>query len=93
MATGAQQDTNSPWKKQDPNGHEKAVRAQQETGSPRKTSSVLLDTGSIEGLIFMKKGSTMCIPVIRAPLGARAYPWIVSKYLCVCVCVSVCPHK
>ncbi len=41
------------------------LRAQQETDSPQKTIRVLLDTESSEDLLFMKKGSTTCIPVVR----------------------------
>jgi hypothetical protein len=52
-------------KKQDPNRHVQAIRAQQETDSPRKTIRVLLDTGLSGDLLFMKKGSTKCIPVVR----------------------------
>jgi hypothetical protein len=52
-------------KKQDPNRHVQAIRAQQETDSPRKTIRVLLDTGLSGDLLFMKKGSTMCLPVVR----------------------------
>ncbi len=51
--------------KQDSNRHKKAIRAQQETGSPRKTIRVLLDTGSSGDLLFLEKGSTTCIPVVR----------------------------
>ena len=53
------------WKKRDPNRHERASRTQQETDSPRKTIRVLLDTGLSEDLLFMKKGSATCIPVVR----------------------------
>ena len=40
-------------------------RAQQETDSPQRVIRVLLDTGSSGDLLFMKKGSTTCIPVVR----------------------------
>ena len=64
-AIGAQRDTTSPQKKLDANKHEKAIRAQQKTDSPQKTIRVLLNTGSSGDLLFMKKGTTMCIPVVR----------------------------
>ena len=51
-------------KKWDPNRHEKAIRAQQETDSLRKTIRVLLDTGLSGDLLFMKNWSTTCIPVV-----------------------------
>ncbi len=35
-------------------------------------------------------GAKCPLSPLRAPLGARAYPWILSKYfLCVCACVRV----
>jgi hypothetical protein len=52
-------------KKQDPNRLGAAIGAQQETGSPQKTIRVLLDTGLSGDLLFLEKGSTTCIPVVR----------------------------
>ena len=52
-------------KKQDTNRHGKAFRTQQEADNPWKTIRVLLDTGLSGDLLFMKKGSTKCIPVVR----------------------------
>ena len=49
----------------DTNRHKKAIRAQQETDSPQMIIRVLLDAGLRGDLIFMKKGSTTCIPVFR----------------------------
>ena len=51
--------------KQDPNRYKSAIRAQQEADSPRKNIRVLLNTGLSGDLLFMKKGSTMCIPIDR----------------------------
>ena len=45
--------------------HEKVIRARQENDSPPKTIRVLLHTGLIGDLLFMKKGSTTCIPAVR----------------------------
>ncbi len=42
-----------------------AIGAQQWTDCPQKTISVLLDTGSSRDLLFLEKGSTTCIPVVR----------------------------
>ncbi len=42
-----------------------AIGVQQETDSPQKTIRVLLDTGLGGDLLFLDKGSTMCIPVVR----------------------------
>ena len=50
-------------KKRDPNRRKKAIRAQQETDSLRKSIRVLRNTGSSGDLLFMRKGSTMCILV------------------------------
>jgi hypothetical protein len=52
-------------KKQDTGRPRVAIGAQQETDSPRKTIRVLLDTGSSGDLLFLEKGSTTCIPVVR----------------------------
>ena len=42
-----------------------AIGAQRETDSRRKTIRVLLDTGLSGDLLFLEKGSTKCIPVVR----------------------------
>jgi hypothetical protein len=42
-----------------------AIGAQQETDSPQKSIRVLLDTGLNGDLLFLEKGSTTCIPVVR----------------------------
>jgi hypothetical protein len=52
-------------KKRDTDRPRAAVDAQQETDSPRKTIRVLFDTGSSGDLLFLEKGSTTCIPVVR----------------------------
>ncbi len=55
----------NPKTKQDTDRPRAAIGTQQETDSPRKTIRVLLDTGSSGDLLFLEKGSTMCIPVVR----------------------------
>ena len=42
-----------------------AIGFQRETDSPQKTMRVLLDAGSSGDLLFLEKGSTTCIPVVR----------------------------
>ena len=51
--------------KRDTNRPRAAIGTQRETDSPRKTIRVLLDTGSSGDLLFLEKGSTTCIPVVR----------------------------
>ncbi len=55
----------NPKKKRDTDRPRAAVGTQQETGSPRKTIRVLLNTGLSGDLLFLEKGSTRCIPVVR----------------------------
>jgi hypothetical protein len=52
-------------KKRDTDRPQAAFGTQQETDSPRKTIRVLLDTGLSGDLLFLEKGSTMCIPIVR----------------------------
>ncbi len=52
-------------KKRDTDRPRAAIGTQQETDSPQKTIRVLLDTGLSGDLLFLEKGSTMCIPVVR----------------------------
>ena len=56
--------TNSQ-EEQDTDRPRATIGAQRETDSPRKTIRVLLDTGSSGDLLFLEKGSTTCIPVVR----------------------------
>ncbi len=52
-------------KKHDTDRSGAAMGTQRETDSPRKTIRVLLDTGLSGDLLFLEKGSTTCIPVVR----------------------------
>ncbi len=52
-------------KKQDTDRPRAAIGARRETDSLRKTIRVLLDTGSSGDLLFLEKGSAMCIPIVR----------------------------
>jgi hypothetical protein len=52
-------------KEQDTDRPQAAIGAQQETDSPRKTIRVLLHIGLSGDLLFLEKGSTTCIPVVR----------------------------
>ena len=63
-------------KKQDTDRPQVAIGTQQETDSPRKTIRVLLDTGLSGDLLFLEKGSTTCIPVVR---GAVPESWGTSN--------------
>ncbi len=55
----------NPKKKCDTDRPREVIGTQQETDSPRKTIRDLLDTGSSGDLLFLEKGSTTCIPVVR----------------------------
>jgi hypothetical protein len=55
----------NPKKKQDTNRPQEAIGTHRETDSPRKAIRVLLDTGLSGDLLFLEKGSTTCIPVVR----------------------------
>ncbi len=55
----------NPKKKRNTNRPREAIGTQQETDSPRKAIRVLLDTGLSGDLLFLEKGSTTCIPVVR----------------------------
>ena len=69
---------NANSKRRDTNSR-MAIRTKGETDSHLKTIRVLLDTGSSGDLLFMEKGSTKCIPVVR-----RAIPesWVTSNGPC-----------
>ncbi len=52
-------------KKRDTNRPQAASGTQRETDCPRMAIRVLLDTGSSGDLLFLEKGSTTCIPIVR----------------------------